>query len=82
MIFARHRDVREKLVFDALSARADMTGGELSRVTGVRVGNLYPVLMRLEYSGRITSRWETKTPRAEGPLRRRFYALPAEVGRG
>lgn len=76
MLFARRRTRDETLVFEALSTCDDMTGGELSRATGVWVGTLYPVLMRMERSGRITSRWETRTPRPEGPPRRRFYALP------
>ncbi len=77
MLFARRRNKHEKLVTDALSACADMTAGEISRATGMGTGSLYPVLMRLEEAGTITSRWESETPRPEGPPRRRFYALPA-----
>lgn len=79
MLFARRRNKHEKLVIDALSACADMTGGEISKATGLWVGSLYPVLMRLEDSGAIMSRWETETPRPDGPPRRRFYALPDGV---
>jgi DNA-binding PadR family transcriptional regulator len=82
MIFAWLRDRRaslrgrrERLVVEALSTRSDMTGAEISRETGVGSGSLYPVLIEMERSGRIASRWETDTPRPWGPPRRRFYAL-------
>lgn len=81
MFFTRRRQKHETLVIEALSACADMTGGEISRATGMGIGRLYPVLMRLEDLGRITSRWESETPRPDGPPRRRFYALPAGVVR-
>ena len=78
MLFARRKQGHETLVINALASCADMTGGEISRAVGLGIGRLYPVLMRLEEHGRITSRWETETPRPEGPPRRRFYALPAD----
>jgi DNA-binding PadR family transcriptional regulator len=76
MLFARRRIRNETLVVEALSARDDMTGNEIAKATGLWVGSLYPALMRMEQSGRITSRWETETPRPDGSARRRLYALP------
>ena len=76
MLFARRRIRNETLVIKVLSAREEMTGGEIAKATGLWVGSLYPALMRMERNGRITSRWETGTPRPDGSARRRFYALP------
>lgn len=81
MLFARRRTKHETLVIEALSARDDMTGGEIAKATGLWVGSLYPALIRMEQSGRITSRWETDTLRPDGPARRRFYALPERHAR-
>lgn len=76
MLFARRRTKRETRVIKALTARADMSGHDLSVTTGMSAGSLYPILMGLEEGGRITSRWEVETPRPDGSPRRRLYALP------
>ncbi len=48
-------------------------GLELSRVSGVSTGTLYPILARLEGSGWLVSCWEAIDPSLEGRPRRRLY---------
>ena len=52
---------------------ADWYGLELSRLSAVKSGTLYPILARLEHAGWLDSRWETIDPAAEGRPRRRLY---------
>jgi DNA-binding PadR family transcriptional regulator len=63
-----------------LGAILDTSGGELSgaqigKVAKLQSGSLYPILMRLEDAGWLSSRWETEEPTALGRPRRRFYRL-------
>lgn len=50
-------------------------GLELSELTGLKSGTLYPVLARLERSGWVTSTWEEVDPQDAGRPRRRYYLL-------
>ncbi len=43
--------------------------------TGVASGTLYPILIRLEREGVLSSEWEAADPGEIGRPRRRFYAL-------
>ena len=52
-------------------------GLELSEETGLQPGTAYPILLRLEHEGWVTSRWEDIDPRAEGRPPRRYYQLTA-----
>src|SRR5258708_30025627 len=52
-----------------------LSGAEICRITKLRSGTLYPILLRLEQSGWLQSKWETETPRELGRPRRRFYQL-------
>jgi len=45
-----------------------MYGLELSEETGLQPGTAYPILLRLEHKGWVTSRWEDVDPRAEKRL--------------
>jgi PadR family transcriptional regulator, regulatory protein PadR len=51
------------------------SGAEIAKATGVLSGTLYPMLIRMENSGWVESRWENVDPREAGRPRRRFYEL-------
>jgi len=53
----------------------EVHGFRLLERTGIKSGTLYPLLIRLEKLGWVTSRWEESD--RPGP-RRRFYRLSAE----
>jgi PadR family transcriptional regulator PadR len=53
-------------------------GLELMEDTCLPSGTLYPILVRLERAGWVTSRWEQADPVAEGRPNRRYYRLTAE----
>jgi PadR family transcriptional regulator PadR len=48
-------------------------GYELSKLTGLKSGTLYPLLMRLEAQGMLASRWGA--PRGPGRPPRHMYRL-------
>jgi DNA-binding PadR family transcriptional regulator len=50
-------------------------GYELMHLTGLASGTLYPILMRFEREGWLSSTWETVDPREEGRPRRRLYMI-------
>jgi len=52
-------------------------GLELSEETGLLPGTAYPILLRLEHEGWVTSRWEDIDPHAEKRPPRRYYRLTA-----
>ena len=58
-----------------MTPRADRSGAEISKATGVGAGTLYPMLVRLEEAGWLESEWENIDPREAGRPRRRFYRL-------
>ncbi|MEK9211881.1 PadR family transcriptional regulator [Sphingomonas sp. 2378] len=69
-----------ELVLLCVLARGEAYGVEiLARIRGggdlVSEGTLYPLLSRLEKSGRIAARWELP---AEGGNPRKYYRLTAE----
>ena len=51
-------------------------GLELCKASGVNVGALYPILMRLEREGWLTSEWELIEPQSTRN-RQRYYHLTA-----
>lgn len=54
-------------------------GLELSRLTGLPNGTLFPILERLVQAGWVERYWEADGPaEAEGRPRRRFYKLTAK----
>ena len=55
----------------------ELYGLELSEETGLLPGTAYPILLRLEDQGWVTSRWEDVDPRAEKRPARRYYRLTA-----
>lgn len=59
------------------SPRDELSGAEIGRVAKLASGTLYPILLRLEQSGWLESRWETEEPSVLGRPRRRFYRVTA-----
>jgi len=55
----------------------ELYGLELSEETGLLPGTAYPILLRLENQGWVTSRWEDVDPRTEKRPARRYYQLTA-----
>jgi PadR family transcriptional regulator PadR len=55
----------------------ELYGLELSEETGLLPGTAYPILLRLENEGWVTSRWEEIDPRIEKRPARRYYKLTA-----
>jgi|SRR5208282_2778908 len=55
----------------------ELYGLELAEETGLLPGTAYPILLRLENEGWVTSRWEDISPEAEGRPRRRYYHMTA-----
>jgi PadR family transcriptional regulator, regulatory protein PadR len=71
--------VQVQLVLQALlhDPAREMYGLELTEETGLQPGTAYPILLRLEREGWVTSRWEDVDPRAEKRPARRYYRLTA-----
>ena len=71
--------VHVQLVLQALlrDPGREMYGLELSEETGLQPGTAYPILLRLEDEGWVTSRWEDIDPRVEKRPARRYYRVTA-----
>jgi PadR family transcriptional regulator, regulatory protein PadR len=69
--------VQTLLVLHALlrDPSRELYGLELSEQTGLLPGTAYPILLRLENEGWVTSRWEQIDPRIEKRPARRYYRL-------
>src|SRR5690348_7414033 len=52
-------------------------GLQISEQTGLLPGTAYPILLRLEQAGWVTSRWEDIDPHVEKRPPRRYYCLTA-----
>ncbi len=59
----------------AENVRAELAGADLMKAARLASGTLYPILLRLERAGVLTSRWETERPEDLGRPRRRFYRI-------
>ncbi|MDG6106712.1 PadR family transcriptional regulator [Dactylosporangium aurantiacum] len=57
---------------------AEHYGLELMRATGHPSGTLYPILVRLEAAGWVSTRWEEIDAAEAGRPPRRYYRLTAE----
>jgi PadR family transcriptional regulator, regulatory protein PadR len=55
--------------------RRRLYGFDLMQSTGVASGTLYPLLMRFEQQGWLTSSWEGVDPVQAGRPRRRLYRI-------
>jgi PadR family transcriptional regulator PadR len=57
--------------------KAELSGAEISKRTGLKSGTLYPILIRLEDAKWLESEWEEGNPKTLGRPRRRFYSITA-----
>jgi PadR family transcriptional regulator, regulatory protein PadR len=57
--------------------REPRSGAEIAKATHVSSGTLYPMLVRMQTAGWLSSEWEGIDPREAGRPRRRFYKLTA-----
>lgn len=57
--------------------REELSGADIARTTKLATGSLYPILLRLEDAGWLTSSWESESPHELGRPRRRYYRLTA-----
>jgi DNA-binding PadR family transcriptional regulator len=55
--------------------RAELAGADIMRAASISSGTLYPILLRLERVGVLSSRWEDTPATDLGRPRRRFYRL-------
>ena len=69
--------VQTQLVLQALlrDPGRELYGLELSEETGLLPGTAYPILLRLEGAGWVSSRWEDIDPTIEKRPARRYYSL-------
>jgi len=69
--------IQTLLVLQAFLQRPvrELYGLELSEETGLLPGTAYPILLRLECEGWVTSRWEKIDPHVEKRPARRYYRL-------
>jgi DNA-binding PadR family transcriptional regulator len=58
-----------------LSTTDELSGADVSKVTGLASGTLYPILIRLEESKWLQSEWESGDPSVLGRPRRRLYKI-------
>jgi DNA-binding PadR family transcriptional regulator len=61
----------------SVSDNSEISGAEIGRETKLASGTLYPILLRLEQSRWVESRWEEGDPRKLGRPRRRYYQITA-----
>src|SRR4029077_12570550 len=52
-----------------------LSGAEIHKQSGVFTGTLYPLLLRFEAAGWLTTEWEDIDPKEAGRPRKRFYRL-------
>jgi PadR family transcriptional regulator PadR len=62
-------------VLDFLADGQERHGYDIMKSTGLKSGNVYPVLTRLMQSGHLSARWEDIDPIEVGRPRRRYYRL-------
>lgn len=53
----------------------ELAGADLQKLTGLQSGTLYPILLRFEDAGWLTSSWEDVDPHTAHRPRRRYYKL-------
>lgn len=65
-------------VLDAIFSHPNTSGAEIGKRTKLASGTLYPILLRLEEAGLLSSEWEVEDPQTLGRPRRRFYRVTGE----
>lgn len=61
----------------AMCSKDEVSGAEIARETKLPSGTLYPILLRLEKTKWLESRWEEESPTKLGRPRRRLYKVTA-----
>lgn len=56
----------------------ELAGRDIGKATGISSGTLYPLLVRLDHAGWLTSRWEEIDPHEAQRPRRRYRRLTDE----
>jgi DNA-binding PadR family transcriptional regulator len=67
--------LRVFLVTFHVDVRAELAGADIMKTARVSSGTLYPILLRLERVGVLSSRWEDERPQDLGRPRRRLYRI-------
>jgi len=55
--------------------KREMSGREVGRLVKLPSGTVYPILLRLQDAGWLSSNWEEVDPHEAGRPRRRFYKI-------
>ncbi len=58
--------------------RKELSGADIRRQTQLFSGTLYPILLRFEDAGLVTSTWEEGNPSKLGRPRKRLYRISGE----
>ena len=58
-----------------LDVYKEIAGADVARFSRLPSGTLYPILLRFESAGWLSSRWEEIDPKHAGRPRRRLYRL-------
>ena len=58
--------------------RDAFSGADIRRKTQLISGTLYPILLRFEDAGILTSKWEEADPRELGRPRKRLYTITGD----
>ena len=59
----------------AASPCESVAGVDVRKATGLSTGTLYPILLRFEEAGWLTSKWENVDPSEAGRPRKRLYRI-------
>lgn len=57
------------------NSHSEISGADIQRLTGLSSGTMYPILLRFEEAGWLSSRWEEINPTEVGRPRRRLYRI-------
>jgi PadR family transcriptional regulator, regulatory protein PadR len=63
------------MAFRLLLQSNELAGSDITRLTGIKSGSLYPILERFKKAGWLTSRWEEGNPSALGRPPKHLYHL-------
>jgi DNA-binding PadR family transcriptional regulator len=55
--------------------RKELSGAEIIKMSGLASGTAYPIMLRLERTGMLTSHWEKGEPKKLGRPLRRYYRI-------
>ena len=69
-----HQTLRVLRLFEE-QPKVSLAGSDISKQTGMLSGTIYPIMMRLERAGWLSSQWENLDPSDAGRPRRRLYRL-------